>query len=57
MSELRKKIENEIKITETEQIMKSCNDSWWNKFMEEKLLELKKKLEDLENDNDNLLDT
>lgn len=57
MSELRKKIENKIKITETEQIMKSCNDSWWNKFMEEKLLELKKKLEDLENDNDNLLDT
>lgn len=57
MSELRKKIENEIKITETELIMKSCNDGWWNKFMEEKLLELKKKLEDLKNDNDNLLDT
>lgn len=57
MSELRKKIENEIKITETELIMKSCNDGWWNKFMEEKLLELKKKLEDLKNDNDSLLDT
>lgn len=57
MNELRQKIEREIILTETELIMGSCNDGWWNKFMEEKLLELKKKLEEIKNDNNNLLDS
>jgi hypothetical protein len=57
MNDLIKRIEKEISTTETELIMRSCNDGWWNKFMEEKLSELKKKLEELRNDNNNLLDS
>ena len=57
MNDLIKRIEKEISTTETELIMRSCNDGWWNKFMEEKLSELKKKLEELKNDNNNLLDS
>ena len=57
MNDLIKRIEKEILTTETELIMRSRNDGWWNKFMEEKLSELKKKLEELRNDNNNLLDS
>ena len=55
MSELRQKIKSEIQKTKTELIMSYTNDGWWNMFMEEKLKELEKKLKEIDNDNNRIL--